>query len=116
MENLTCENYVVKRLMALESENETLKFNFENLLKSYTELQDKLDSIEALVKEYGKVKRSTASHKYFEMSLWNGYHDKESADYEQFLALLNIDDLEDEEEDPEEVLMESEEEENGTEE
>ena len=90
---MTCEEYVVSKLTALEEENENLTNNLDALKAAYDRLENKLADIRRIIESRASVRQlAEGGTLYISIdSIWKrSWDDKEFDDYHKFLGYFNI--------------------------
>lgn len=90
---LTCEEYVINRVMALEEEKDDLTNNLEALKLAYDRLENKLADIRRIIEKRASVKKLQDGGTYYISfeSIWNrSWDEKDYDDYHRFLGYFNI--------------------------
>lgn len=90
---LTCEEYVINRVVALEEEKDDLTNNLEALKLAYDRLENKLADIRRIIESRASIKQlAEGGTLYISIdSIWKrSWDDKEYDDYHRFLGYFNI--------------------------
>ncbi len=89
---MTCEEYVVSKLTALEEEKENLTNNLEALKLAYDRLENKLADIRRIIESRASIRQLDAGTLYISFdSIWNrSWDEKDFDDYHRFLGYFNI--------------------------
>lgn len=86
---INCEQYVLARMFKLEQENEALKAKVADHEATIRANNERHDELKALIKKNAKVKfASTGTDRYIDISsVWEKY---DGTDYDQLVALLEL--------------------------
>lgn len=89
---VTCEEYVINRVMALEEEKDDLTNNLEALKLAYDRLENKLADIRRIIEPRASVKQLESGSLYISFeSIWNrSWDEKDYDDYHRFLEYFDI--------------------------
>ena len=100
MGTITCEEYVVNRILALEKENDVLKENIQELCRdnerladANKELMDDFEDLKAFLRRHTKLKSLESGSQYVSIGDLNDWSERED-----MLYLVNVLELVDEEE------------------
>ena len=90
---LTCEEYVINRVVALEEEKDDLTNNLEALKLAYDRLESELSDIKRIVEKRARVKKLQDGGSYYIdfPSIWKRSWDE--AEFDDFHAFLKYFDI-----------------------
>ena len=90
----SCEDYVVKKLAEMETENVRLKENLEALGEGYQTLSVKFLKLKKTLKRIAKVKTLDSGSRSLSFNSLYDWDEKEKEDLELFLNYLELNDME----------------------
>ena len=103
--NMTCEEYVINKLMAVEKDNDILQENLRATVKQLNDSEERYNKLSDILERNLKLSKVESGTEYVDMTVWaRSWNPEELQDFVTLKSLLNI---------KSEIIEETEDEEDG---